>query len=411
MQDTLFAAGAVHKPTTDLDLVFNTERLKNQRKQLLLTRALQATVTAAVIISALSFIYLVRAKRRTEENERRYKALFDDSPVSIWEEDFSAAKLYLESAMATTTQSVREFLNARPDVVAECAARVRILDVNRATLQLYKASSKADILINLPTTFTEESFQAFREELTSLAEGNSDFNTEAIVKTLHGDPLQVDLRLTILPSARAHWERVIVLLTDITERKRSEALLNRYKTMASATDDLMAYVSTDYHYLMVNDGYCKAFLKNKEAIIGKHVSELLGENFFKSIKSKLDQCLAGENVCFDITMNFPLEGGRNLRVNFYPIKDASGRIDGLIVHLHDQTTIIKLNDELVAHRDNLERQVASRTEKLTNALQEIEAFSYAVSHDLRAPLRSINGFSAPYRKTAATCWTTKDVTT
>jgi len=394
MQDALLAAGAIRRPMAELDLVFDPERLEHERKRLWLTLALVAAVAAVIIISALSFISLLRAKRRTEENERRYRALFDNSPISIWEEDCSAVKIYLDKEMATTTQSIREFLMDRPDVVAECAKRVRILDVNRATLSLYKASSKADVLKYIPANFTDESFSAFREELISLAEGNSDFETEATVKNSLGEPLQVDLRLSILPTARAHWERVVVLLTDITERKQSEAQLNRYRIMVSATDDLMAYVSTDYRYLMVNDGYCKAFLKNKEAIIGKHVSELMGEEIFNNIKPELDQCLAGDNICYDITMDFPLMGERHLHVNYYPVKNSSGEIDGLIVHLHDLTTIIQLKNELIAHRDNLERQVENRTEKLTLALQEIEAFTYAVSHDLCAPLRSISGFSS-----------------
>ena len=69
-----------------------------------------------------------------------------------------------------------------------------------------------------------------------------------------------------------------------------------------------------------------------------------------------------------------------------PIREPDGRILGVILVFRDVTEAYRLQAELEASRDALEQRVAERT-------QELEAFSYAVSHDLRAPLRSIHGFS------------------
>ncbi|HKJ27700.1 MAG TPA: sensor domain-containing diguanylate cyclase [Anaerolineales bacterium] len=182
----------------------------------------------------------INAQKKTEKDlqlsEKRFRSLFYNSPVSLWEEDFSAVKTHLDE-MARQGVDVVSHLQSNPTLVRDCVPLVKILDVNQATLDMYHAKTKEELLAGLSTVLAEESLQSFQQELIALSTGKKNFECEIVQKKMDGTRLYGLLRLSLSPGAEETWDKVLISIVDITERKEAEEKL-RYVSFHDALTGL-----------------------------------------------------------------------------------------------------------------------------------------------------------------------------
>ncbi len=162
-----------------------------------------------------------------EASVTRYRALFEESPVALWEEDFSGVKNRMDALRAEGITDLRRHFAENAGVTEEWAGLVRVIDVNRAALSLYGARTKEELLSNFQRTFTDASRLAFRDELVALAEGQVHFEAECDTRTFAGVTNHVAVRVSVAPGCEQTLEKVFVSITDITEKKRAEERLRR----------------------------------------------------------------------------------------------------------------------------------------------------------------------------------------
>ena len=70
------------------------------------------------------------------QNEAHYRGLFENAPTSLWEEDLSAVKAYIEKLRRTGVNDFKTYFDRHPEALTECAALVKIVDINQTTLDM-----------------------------------------------------------------------------------------------------------------------------------------------------------------------------------------------------------------------------------------------------------------------------------
>ncbi len=151
-----------------------------------------------------------------------FEAMFDLAPVSLWLEDYSDLRaLYARWREAGVTD-LREWLRADRARVAECSRQIRLLRVNRRTLELYGADSTEQLLANLERVLRDDTFEQHVEELAALWDGALRFAGQTVNYTLAGQRLDIQLQASVLPGHEEDWGRVLVAIEDVSERVRAE---------------------------------------------------------------------------------------------------------------------------------------------------------------------------------------------
>ena len=165
------------------------------------------------------------AQTLLENSERHARNLFEFSPVSLWVEDFSGVKRLMDEVRASGISDFKTFLSVHQEFVPRCMERIRVLDVNHHTLQMFSAQSREELLHQLERIFRDEMQHSFAEQLLDLWNGKTVQTREVINYSLNGEPINIHMQFSVLPGYEHDWSLVLVSLVDITARKKAEAYL------------------------------------------------------------------------------------------------------------------------------------------------------------------------------------------
>jgi signal transduction histidine kinase/sensor domain CHASE-containing protein len=187
-----------------------------------------ATLAIVVLVTLSAYLMMSRQQRLTQlvaertadltESDHRSRALFERSPVSLWEEDFSGVKRRIDELAAVGVTDLRAHLHESPHVLGELVSLIGIREVNAATLGLYGVGSREEILSGLITYSTPESQEVFLAQMVAVAAGSTEFWGDSAMCTPEGVTKHVAVRWTVMPGHERDYGSVIVSIVDLTDR-------------------------------------------------------------------------------------------------------------------------------------------------------------------------------------------------
>jgi diguanylate cyclase (GGDEF)-like protein len=160
-----------------------------------------------------------------KQAESRFRHLFNHAPISLWEENYQGLKEMLDELRAQGITDIQAHLFSHTELVDRFMSRIRVLDVNQRTLDLYGAPSREVLLANLDKVFRDEVRQHFTNELTDMWNGKTSYEREGINYALSGDPFNIHLDWRLMPGHEDDFAWVLVAIQDITARKKAEEYL------------------------------------------------------------------------------------------------------------------------------------------------------------------------------------------
>lgn len=258
----------------------------------------------------------------------------------------------------------------------------KLLFVNQAGLALFGAASEDELI---GSSVNELIHYSYREKIAKRVEEMVKYMKQVPVidisiKRLDGTYLDVSVAST--PVLYHSIPHVITILRDITERKKNEEIKNQLASIVLNSGDAIYAMSIDGQIQSWNPGAEKLYGFSQRDAIGRNISIVIPDFKQNELNHILNKVAKGERI-------ESLETKRQRRdkkiidvsLTLSPIWDEAGIVTSVSAISRD-----------ITFKKQVEEELRRYAEELALSNEELYVFSYAASHDLQEPLRSIQNF-------------------
>jgi PAS domain S-box-containing protein len=287
------------------------------------------------------------------------------------------------------------FETAKAGILILDAASGRVLDVNPFLSELLGYSHSVFLGKHLWDLGLLKDIVAWKEAFLELQASDYIRYENLPLETADGRKIAVEFISSVY---RVDRQKVIqCIIRDITDRRSAEAQANanaeRFRTMANSISQLAWIARPDGFIFWYNQRWYDYTNTRPEQMEGWGWQSVHDPQVLPQVMAQWTVAIATGEA---FEMEMPLRGAdgkfRRFLARAVPLKDAAGNVAQWFGTNTDVDELKRAEDEVRRLNAELEQRVTERTGQLEAANQELEAFSYSVSHDLRAPLRGVDGY-------------------
>jgi PAS domain S-box-containing protein len=181
---------------------------------------------------------------------------------------------------------------------------------------------------------------------------------------------------------------------ELAERQRAESTSAFLGQVVQSTNDAVVTKTLQGRITSWNAAAERIFGYSAAEAIGQSITIVIPDDRLDEEKFILARIARGERVDHFETVRRRKDGTLfDISVTISPVMDSIGRIIGASKVARDITHQKRVEAEILRLNDTLDRRVRERTASLEDMLRELDTFAYTVAHDLRAPVRAMQGFS------------------
>lgn len=243
----------------------------------------------------IGLVGISRDVTETRHAEEKYEFIFENAPIAFWEEDFTDVKIYLDSLKASGIKDFQKHFTENSDSLEKCIDLIKVTNVNKTTKDMHAKDGDKKNISHVGRNFTKESEKIFLEEFVALAEGITDYQSEASIINQDGEVLHVLFNLNVLPGHEESLSLVLISVVDVTESRTMESELSnmkhRYQSIVEAQTEMICRIDPNGKIQFRNIAF-KRFFGFKDIGKGMRFSTLFPPAQLEQCQKNLDSLTA-----------------------------------------------------------------------------------------------------------------------